>query len=61
MASFWAGLSIGEKIALPLLVLALIGVLASIAIYDASGGIWPPLLLGLIIWTVWRGKKNTGD
>lgn len=61
MPSFWTGLSTGEKFALPLLLLALVAVSASIALFDISGGIWPPFLLILIIWTIWRGKKNSDE
>jgi len=64
-SSFWSGLSIGEKIVFPILLVAFIGIL-SIAIFaNMNGGnVETPLLLPILIllyWTYRRGKKNSAD
>lgn len=61
--SFWNGLTIGEKIVFPILILIFVGLMAFLALaeirgYDVSAGILPPSLLILIYWTYRRGKKN---
>lgn len=61
--TFWGGLTIGEKIVFPLLILVLVGILGALAMaemggQDADAGIIPAGLLVLIYWTYRRGNKN---
>lgn len=60
--SFWAGLTVGEKIVFPILLIAFLG-LGGLALYvETNGGETSvPLLSGILIllyWTYRRGKKN---
>lgn len=62
-SSFWSGLSIGEKIVFPLLVVAFVGILGVAAYAEMNGGnVDTPLLLPILVllyWTYRRGKKNS--
>lgn len=61
--SFWSGLSIGEKIIFPILLVAIVGLLAVVILVEGSGGdASAPILLPMLIllyWTYRRGKKNS--
>jgi len=63
--SFWSGLSIGEKIVFPILLIAFIGTLGLAAFAEVNGGsVETPLLLPILIllyWTYRRGKKNSAN
>lgn len=63
--SFWSGLSIGEKIIFPILLVAIVGLLAVVVLIEGSGGeASAPILLPMLIllyWTYRRGKKNRTD
>ena len=61
--TFWEGLSTGEKIVFPILVVLLVTVLGFLALaakqgYNTDAGIVPAGLLFLTYWTYRRGKKN---
>ncbi|WP_224338219.1 hypothetical protein [Haloprofundus halobius] len=60
--SFWSGLTIGEKIVFPILLIAFVGILGIAAFAEMNGGsVETPLLLPILIllyWTYRRGKKN---
>lgn len=61
--TFWSGLSIGEKIVFPILLVAFIGLLGISALAGMSDiNVDAPLLLPLLLllyWTYRRGKKNS--
>lgn len=61
--SFWTGLSFGEKVAFPVLLVAFVGILGTAAYAEMNGGnVDAPILLPILIllyWTYRRGKKNS--
>jgi len=63
--SFWSGLSIGEKIVFPILLIAFVGLLGLAIMAKMYGGnVETPLLLPLLLllyWTYRRGKKNSSS
>lgn len=64
-SSFWSGLSIGEKIVFPILLVGVVGLLSMLVLAEINGGeASAPILLPMTIllyWTYRRGKKNSTD